>query len=140
MSDDLEVGPLRVPEGELVWVAVRASGPGGQNVNKVSSKVELRFDFESSASLPERVRVRLRVLARTRLYGEGRILLTSQKTRDQRKNLEDVRTKLGELLASALVEPKKRKATKPSFSSKVRRVDEKKRRGQTKAGRRFKDD
>ncbi len=140
MSDDLEVGPLRVPEGELVWVAVRASGPGGQNVNKVSSKVELRFDFESSASLPERVRVRLRVLARTRLDGEGRILLTSQKTRDQRKNLEDVRTKLGELLASALVEPKKRKATKPSFSSKVRRVDEKKRRGQTKAGRRFKDD
>ncbi|NOU32539.1 MAG: aminoacyl-tRNA hydrolase [Polyangiaceae bacterium] len=140
MSDDLEVGPLRVPEGELVWVAVRASGPGGQNVNKVSSKVELRFDFESSASLPERVRVRLRVLARTRLDGEGRILLTSQKTRDQRKNLEDARTKLGELLASALLEPKKRKATKPSFSSKVRRVDEKKRRGQTKAGRRFKDD
>lgn len=140
MSDDLEVGPLRVPEGELVWVAVRASGPGGQNVNKVSSKVELRFDFESSAALPERVRARLRTLARTRLDGEGRILLTSQKTRDQRKNLEDARTKLSELLASALVEPKKRKATKPSFSSKVRRVDEKKRRGQTKAGRRFKDD
>ncbi len=140
MSDDLEVGPLRVPEAELVWVAVRASGPGGQNVNKVSSKVELRFDFESSASLPERVRARLRALARTRLDGEGRILLTSQKTRDQRKNLEDVRAKLGELLASALVEPKKRKATKPTFSSKVRRVDEKKRRGQTKATRRFKDD
>jgi ribosome-associated protein len=77
---------ITIPERELEWTAVRASGPGGQNVNKVSSKVELRFDFEESEALSDAVKARLRALAQHRLDGEGRILITSQVTRNQPQN------------------------------------------------------
>ena len=114
-----------VPERELAWTAVRASGPGGQNVNKVSSKVELRFDFEASAALPAAVKARLRALAEHRLDAEGRILITSQVTRNQPQNLTDARQRLAELIAKALVAPKRRRPTRPSRAAKRARVNDK---------------
>lgn len=116
---------ITIPARELEWTAVRASGPGGQNVNKVSSKVELRFDFEESESLSAAVKARLRGLAQHRLDAEGRILITSQVTRNQPQNLEDARARLADLIAKAMVVPKKRRPTRPSKAAKRRRVDDK---------------
>ena len=116
---------LTIPERELEWTAVRASGPGGQNVNKVSTKVELRFDFEASASLSDSVKVRLRGLAQHRLDGDGRILITSQVTRTQPQNLENARQRLAELIAKAMVTPKRRRPTRPSRAAKRARVNDK---------------
>jgi ribosome-associated protein len=114
-----------VPQRELVWTAVRSSGPGGQNVNKVSSKVELRFDFETSVALSASVKARLRKLAEHRLDADGRILIVSQVTRNQPQNLEHARRSLAELIAKALVVPKTRRPTRPSKAAKLRRVGEK---------------
>jgi len=116
---------LTIPERELEWTAVRASGPGGQNVNKVSTKVELRFDFEASASLSDSVKVRLRGLAQHRLDADGRILITSQVTRTQPQNLADARQRLAELIAKAMVTPKRRRPTRPSRAAKRARVNDK---------------
>ncbi|MDB4944229.1 MAG: hypothetical protein JWP97_3763 [Labilithrix sp.] len=126
---------VTVPGHDLEWTAVRASGPGGQNVNKVSSKIELTFDFEGSVALSEPAKARLRVLAKNQLDAEGRLVVTSQKTRDQSKNLADAREKLKETVAKALVVPKKRKPTKPTKSSKVRRLGTKKKVAKKKAAR-----
>jgi len=124
--EDLVVRPnLTIPQRELVWVAVRASGPGGQNVNKVSSKVELRFDFEASAVLSASVKTRLRKLAEHRLDAEGRVLFVSQVTRNQLQNLADARARLSDLIGKALVVPKARRATRPSKAAKRRRVADK---------------
>jgi ribosome-associated protein len=123
---DLAVKPgVTIPERELVWSAVRSSGPGGQNVNKVASKVELRFDFEASSALTASVKTRLRALAQHRLDAEGSILIVSQVTRAQPKNLADARERLADLIRKALVVPKRRKATKPSLAAKRRRVKDK---------------
>lgn len=123
---DLAVKPgVTIPERELVWSAVRSSGPGGQNVNKVASKVELRFDFEASSALTASVKARLRGLAQHRLDAEGCILIVSQVTRAQPKNLADARERLADLIRKALVVPKRRKATKPSLAAKRRRVKDK---------------
>ena len=103
---------ISLPVSCLTWSASRASGPGGQNVNKVSSKVELRFDLEACATLDGPTKDRLRALARTMLDADGRILIVSQKTRDQPKNLDDAREKLRELVQKALVRPKKRRPTR----------------------------
>jgi ribosome-associated protein len=116
---------LTIPERELEWGAVRASGPGGQNVNKVASKVELRFDFEASTVLTAAVKSRLRPLVKNRLDAEGRILIVSQVTRAQPKNLEDARERLIELIRQALVVPKRRRPTKPSLAAKRARVKDK---------------
>jgi ribosome-associated protein len=116
---------VTIPERELVWSAVRSSGPGGQNVNKVASKVELRFDFEASSALTASVKTRLRALAQHRLDAEGSILIVSQVTRAQPKNLADARERLADLIRKALVVPKRRKATKPSLAAKRRRVKDK---------------
>jgi ribosome-associated protein len=116
---------VTVPERELEWTAVRASGPGGQNVNKVSTKVELRFDFEASEALSAAAKARLRALAEHRLDAEGRILITSQVARTQPKNLENARERLAELLAKALIAPKRRRPTRPSRAAKRARVDDK---------------
>ena len=125
MSGSLVVAHVVIPEAELRWTAVRASGPGGQNVNKVSSKIDLRFDFEDSSALSDELKARLRSKAAARLDAEGQIQITSQLTRNQSDNLEDARQKLALLLRSAMVTPKARRKTKPSRAKKAKRVAEK---------------
>jgi len=127
---------ITLPGSDLEWAAVRGSGPGGQNVNKVSSKVELSFDFESTVAIPDSAKTRLRALAKNALDAEGRILVKSEKTRDQLKNLNDARAKLKEMILKALVVPKVRKATKPTRSAKKKRVEGKKKVAKKKAARR----
>jgi ribosome-associated protein len=104
-------------------------------VNKVSSKIELSFDFETSVAITDPTKARLRVLAKNTLDAEGRVLVTSQKTRDQSKNLSDAREKLKEIVLEALVVPKARKKTKPTKGAKVRRLVAKKKVGAKKASR-----
>ena len=136
MSTDLFVTPnLTLPASELSWTAVRSSGPGGQNVNKVATKVELRFDLQGSAVLPETVRTRLRALARNRLDADGRILISSQRTRSQETNLQDARTKLADLVRSALTTQRPRRPTRPSRGAKERRLQSKRMQAEKKRGR-----
>lgn len=131
----LVVGAVVIPAADLTFRAVRASGPGGQNVNKVASKVELRYSFESSSALPVSVKARLRALD-SRLDADGSLLITSQLTRNQLVNLEDARQKLAELVRAALVVPKKRVKRKPSRAAKAARVERKRQHSQKKQSRR----
>lgn len=136
MADALEItARIIIPASELSWSAVRASGPGGQNVNKVASKVELRFDAANSRVLSEETRARLMQLAGSRASLEGVIVIVAQDTRDQRRNLELARERLAELVRQALVRPKRRRATKPSRAATARRLDAKKRQGDKKRSR-----
>jgi ribosome-associated protein len=126
MSDALTItSSLLIPADELSWTAVRSSGPGGQNVNKVATKVELRFDFEASAVLGPSVKARLLRNVEGRLDAEGRLLITSDETRSQSRNLELARARLAEFVRAALVAPKRRKKTRPSRASKERRLEQK---------------
>lgn len=119
----------------------RASGPGGQHVNRTETKVQLTFDPRAVPWIDEGTRLRIVALAGRNVDKEGRILVTSQEHREQALNLAASREKLQALVTKALVRPKRRVATKPTRASKARRLDEKKRRGQTKAGRgRVRDD
>ncbi len=126
---------LTVPKRELSWAAVRASGPGGQNVNKVSSKVELSFDFEASTVLTAAAKTRLRTLAKHRLDAEGRLVMVSQLTRNQPQNLADARERLAQLIAAALVVPKRRRPTRPSKAAKRARVSDKRAQAKKKQNR-----
>ena len=123
---------ISLDEGELSVSFIRASGPGGQNVNKVSSAVQLRFDVRNSPSLPEGVKTRLKTLAGRRLTAEGVLVLTAQQYRSQERNREDAVQRLIELIRQAAVVPKARRATKPTLGSKKRRVESKVRRGAIK--------
>ena len=123
---------VRVPERALTMRAVRASGPGGQNVNKVASKVDLRVDLDALEGLADAARARLRALAGRRLDAEGRLQITSQVTRDQARNLEDAREKVRALVAAAMREPKRRRASRPTAAARERRIESKKRRSATK--------
>lgn len=135
--DDLSVTPsVTIPARELKWSASRSGGPGGQNVNKVSSKVDLRFDLEASEALTDVQKSRVRASARNRLDEDGAIQIVVQDTRDQQKNLDLARERLAELIKKALVVPKARKATKPSRGSQRRRLNDKKRVGDKKRDRR----
>ena len=129
-----------VPAAALTMRAVRASGPGGQNVNKVASKVDLRVDLDAIEGLSDRALERLRTLARHRLDADGRLWVTSQATRDQTRNLEDARDKVRALVTAALPEPKHRRASRPSASARERRLESKKRRGTIKRFRGRPDD
>jgi ribosome-associated protein len=136
MSDPLVVSPtLTIPANELRFTSVRASGPGGQNVNKVASKVELRFDFERSKVLGVELKTRLRALAQGRLDADGAILIVSQLTRDRQRNLEDARQKLAEMLIAAGRRPKKRRPTRPSKGARESRLKEKRHHSDRKRAR-----
>ena len=133
----IEVTPaVVIPDDELEWKFIRASGPGGQNVNKVSSKAVLRWPVRTSPSLPPHVRDRLIALNRRRVTTEGELVITSQRYRDQERNKEDCLLKLAEMVRAALVEPTVRKATKPSKGAKRRRVADKRRTSAKKQSRR----
>jgi ribosome-associated protein len=132
----LEVNPeITIPDEELVERFVRASGPGGQNVNKVSSAVELRFDAAGSPSLPDAVRARLLARRDRRITGEGVIVISAQRFRTQERNREDARERLGALVLAATLVPKKRIATKPTRGSKEKRLTGKRERSQVKTTR-----
>jgi ribosome-associated protein len=126
---------LTIPAGDMQWTAVRSSGPGGQNVNKVSTRVELRFDLPNTLVLSVAVKARLRRLARGYLDSEGRILVSSQETRSRRQNLELARLRLAELVDRALPEPKRRVKTRPSKGATERRLAGKRHRSERKRSR-----
>lgn len=124
-----------LPE-ELEWTAVASGGPGGQNVNKVASKVELRWNLPASTTVPGAAKERLRTLAAHRFDRDGKLLLISQLTRDQGRNLEDALEKLRELILQALVVPRPRRPTRPTRASKERRLEGKRRDSEKKKDRR----
>src|SRR5262245_65802340 len=129
VSDAIPVtDTVRVPAGALSVRAVRASGPGGQNVNKVATKIDLRVDLGAIEGLSEPARERLRALARHRLDAEGRLVVTSQATRNQARNLESARGKVEDLVRAALTPPRPRVATARPGGAEERRLDGKKRR------------
>jgi ribosome-associated protein len=135
MAEPIVIRPgVIVPADALSIRAVRASGPGGQNVNKVSSKVELRVEIDRVDGLDEAARGRLRQAAP--LDAEGRLLVTSQLTRDQRANLEDARDKVRTLIERALHVPRRRRQTRPTRGSVERRLSDKKKRTEVKTHRR----
>ena len=129
----MKVGDLLIDESELLESFVRSSGPGGQNVNKVASAVELRFDARRSPSLPDEVATKLMKLAGSRLTQDGVIVIFAQRFASQPRNREDARARLTDLLVKAQARPKRRLATRPTMASRVRRVDDKTRRGAVKA-------
>ncbi|HSX61943.1 MAG TPA: alternative ribosome rescue aminoacyl-tRNA hydrolase ArfB [Tahibacter sp.] len=132
----LEVTPqIRIPDDELSESFVRSSGPGGQNVNKVASAVELRFDVARSPSLPETVRQRLLARRDRRLTDDGVLVIAANRFRDQGRNREDARARLAEIVRAATIVPKKRIATKPTKGSQERRLQEKKTRSAHKRER-----
>jgi ribosome-associated protein len=126
---------LFIDEADLSESFIRAAGPGGQNVNKVSSAVQLRFNLRGSRSLPEAVKIRLARLAGAKLSGEGVLIITARRFRSQEMNRADARTRLAGLVCRAATPPKPRRATKPTRASKIRRVEGKKHRAGLKAGR-----
>ena len=131
----MQVGHLTIPDDELVERFVRSAGPGGQNVNKVATAVELRFDVAMSPSLPEPVRERLLARRDRRLTAEGVLVLNAQRFRTQERNREDARVRLAAFIEAGLHAPTPRVATRPTRASKQRRLDAKRERSTIKRGR-----
>jgi ribosome-associated protein len=133
----LEVTPtIRIPFDEFEWSFARSGGPGGQNVNKVSSKAVLRWNFVGSPSVPDEVKARFHERFPSRITTEGELVMSSELTRDQGRNREDCLQKLAAMLRSAAARPKVRRATKPSKASRRRRVEGKRHQAARKASRR----
>ena len=126
---------IAIPDEELEWKFIRSSGPGGQNVNKVASAVQLRFLLPQNTSLPAAVRSRLQRLAGQRLIDDGTILIAARTERSQEQNRRAALERLADLVRAALFEPKIRRKTRPTRASKERRIDTKKRRAGTKRER-----
>lgn len=126
---------IAIDESELKFSFSRASGPGGQNVNKVATAARLRWDVKRSPSLREDVKERLVKISGTRMTTRGVLVIDARRYRSQEKNREDALARLVALVKKAAVRPKKRKTTKPTRESKKRRLDEKRRRSETKRGR-----
>lgn len=130
---------VRIPAEALRMKAVRSGGPGGQNVNKVASKIELRVDLSLIEGLDEGALLRLKGRVRNQLDAEGLWIVTSSRTRDQATNLEDARTKIQTIVAESMKAPITRHATRPTRGSQIRRVEAKKATGQRKQSRQRKD-
>jgi ribosome-associated protein len=124
---------LRFDESEISESFIRASGPGGQNVNKVASAVQLRFDVRASSSLPETVRIAL--LREPGITGEGELIITAQRFREQERNRADARARLAAIIRRAATPPKPRRTTKVPKASKRKRLESKKHRAEIKRGR-----
>lgn len=134
----LEISPnIHIDESELIFDYIRSAGPGGQNVNKVATAVQMRFDVKNTPSLPPQVRVRLIKLAGSRMTDEGVLVIEAKHYRTQEQNRADAILRLSTLIEKALVEPKTRRATRPSLSAKAERVADKKKRGEVKQTRRI---
>jgi ribosome-associated protein len=141
MPDVIRITPsVLIPAAALTLRAVRASGPGGQNVNKVASKVELRVDLALVTGLTPDARARLEALTASRRDALGRLVVTSQRTRDQHRNLEDARQKVRELVARALRRPRSRRPTAPSQGARERRLATKRHAAEKKKARRANED
>jgi ribosome-associated protein len=126
---------LAIDENEIEEKFIRASGPGGQNVNKVATAVQLRFDVQHSPSLPEAVRERLLRLAANRVTAEGMLVIEARRFRTQEQNRQDARQRLAALVQKAAAAPKPRRPTRPTLAAKRRRVENKRRQSQLKRGR-----
>ena len=131
----LRAGKVEIPDADLEVSFVRAGGPGGQNVNKVASAVQLRFDLAGTAVLSWAVKQRLRALAGRRVTDDGSLLIIAREHRSQEQNRREAEGRLVDLVRRALVEPKVRRATRPTRASKERRLEGKARRGSVKRAR-----
>ena len=123
---------IQIDENELEFTFIRSSGPGGQNVNKVATAAQLRFNVDESPSLPEEMKTRLHSIARSRINADGVLVIEAKRYRTQEQNREDAVARLVSLLQRAAERPKQRKKTKPTAASQVKRLEQKKRRGMIK--------
>ncbi len=134
----IEITPsLSIDENETQFDFIRSSGPGGQNVNKVATAVQLRFDIANSPSLPAEIKTRLLALAGSRVTAGGVLIIEAHQYRTQEQNRADALLRLIDLLRQAAQKPKPRKKTRPNATAKARRLDEKRQRGETKRLRRY---